>query len=96
MSNPDLYVDIRREDFFKSLLSKRVDGLLFSARALVEQVKNELLAKQEGSVIGIKAGIGVNKQPMNSCYTMSCGDQQKWHQHMIRSTRVSFSTEPSS
>ena len=32
------YMDVKREDFFKSLLSKRTDELLFSARALVARM----------------------------------------------------------
>ncbi len=35
MSDPDLYMGIKREDFFKSMLSKQTDELLFSARAQV-------------------------------------------------------------
>ena len=47
-SDPDLYMGIRCEDFFQSLLSKRSDELLFSARALVARMKEELLAGPEG------------------------------------------------
>ena len=45
MSDPDLYmgVNLKREDFFKSLLSKRTVELLFSARALVARMKDGLL-----------------------------------------------------
>ena len=48
--DPDLYMGLKREDFFKSLVSKRTDELLFSARALVAQVKEgeELVTSQEG------------------------------------------------
>ena len=49
MSNPDLYMGVKREDFFKLLLSKRTDELLFSARALVAQMKEELVTRPDGS-----------------------------------------------
>ena len=57
MSDPDRYMGVKRKDFFKSLLSKRTDELLFSARALVAPMKDELLAGPEGSVAGVPAGI---------------------------------------
>ena len=37
------YMGAKREDFFKSLLSKKTDELLFSARALVARMKDELV-----------------------------------------------------
>ena len=56
-------VSKKREDFFKSLLSKRTDELLSSARALVARMKEELVTSPEGPVTGIPAGIDVNKPP---------------------------------
>jgi hypothetical protein len=52
----------RREDFrvFPSMLLKRTDELLFSARALVARIKDELLARQEGSAAGLPVGINVH------------------------------------
>ncbi len=52
MSDPYLYMGIKRELFFKSLLSKRTDELLFSARALVPLMKDELVTGSEGSADG--------------------------------------------
>ena len=45
--DPDLYMGVKREDFFTSLLSKRTDELLFSARALVARMKDELITSPE-------------------------------------------------
>ena len=59
--DPDLYMGVKREDFFKSLLSKRTDELLFSVRALVAQMKEELVTNPEGLATGVPAGIDVNK-----------------------------------
>ena len=71
---------VKREDFFKSLLSKRTNELLFSARALVAQMKEELVTSPEGPVTGVPAGIrvDVNKPPKNFCDAMSCEDRQDW------------------
>jgi hypothetical protein len=77
-SDPDLYMGIRREDFFQSLLSKRSDELLFSARALVTRMKEELLAGPEGATAGVPAGIDVNKPPKNFWDAMSREDRQQW------------------
>ena len=58
--DPDLYMGVKREDFFKSLLSKRTNELLFSAKALVTQMKEELVTRQEGAeglVTEVPAGI---------------------------------------
>ena len=53
---------VRREVMIKSLVSfKRTDELLLSARVLVARMKDELLTGPEGSVIGVPAGIDVNK-----------------------------------
>ena len=51
--DPDRYMGVKREDFFKSLLSKRTDELLFSARALVVQMMEELVTRPEGLVTGV-------------------------------------------
>ena len=59
----NLYMGVKREDFFKSLLSKRTDELLSSARALVARMKEELVTSPEGQVTGVAAGIDVNKPP---------------------------------
>ena len=75
MSEPDLYMGVKREDFFKSQLSKGTDELLFSALALVARMKDEPLTGQEGSVTGVPAGIDVNKQPNNFRDAMSREDQ---------------------
>ena len=48
MSDPALYMGVKREDFLKSLLSKRTDELLFSALALVARMKDELVTGPEG------------------------------------------------
>jgi hypothetical protein len=47
------------------LLSKLSDELLFSARALVTQVKEELRAGTLGAAAGVPAGINVNTPPKN-------------------------------
>ncbi len=52
----------RREAFFLSLLSKRSDELLFSARTVVARMKEELLAGPEGTVAGEPEEIDVNKR----------------------------------
>ncbi len=62
-------------DFFKSFLSKRTDELLFSARALVMRIDDELFAGLEGSVVGVPAGINVNKQPRNFSNAISSEDR---------------------
>ena len=49
-SDLNLCMGIRREDFFQSLLNKRSDELLYSARALVARMTEGLLADPEGSV----------------------------------------------
>ena len=72
--DPNLYMGVKREDFFKSLLSKRTDELLFSARALVARMKEELVTSQEGPVTGVPAGIDVNKPPKNFRDAMSRED----------------------
>ena len=78
MVDPDLYMGVKCEDFFKSLLSKRTDELLFSARALVAQMKEELVTSPEGPVTGVPAGIDVNKPPKNFRDAMSREDRQEW------------------
>ena len=69
---------VNHEDFFKSLLSKRADELLFSARAPVSQMKEELVTRQEGLVTGVPKGIDVNKPPNKFCDAMSRKDRQEW------------------
>ena len=78
--DPDLYMGVKREDFFKSfkLLSKRTDELLFSTRALVAQMKEELVTRPEALVTGVPAVIDVNKQPKNFRDAMSREDRQEW------------------
>jgi hypothetical protein len=73
---------IRREDFFQSLLSKRLDELLFSVLALVALMKEELPAGQEGAATGVPPGIDVTKQPKNfrDAMTRSSEDQQEWEE----------------
>ena len=63
LAYPNLYMGVKREDFFKSLLSKRTDDseLLFSARALVAQMKEEQVTSLEGP--GPVTGIDVEKPP---------------------------------
>ena len=78
MSDPDLYMGVKREDFFKSLLSKRTDELLFSARVLVTRMKEELVTGPEVSVTGVPAGIDVNKLPKTCSDAMSREDRQEW------------------
>ena len=53
----------------------KTDELLFSARALVARMKDELLTGQKGSVTGVPAGIDVNKNFRNA---MSREDRQEW------------------
>ena len=65
---------VKREDFFKWLLSKRTDELLFSARALVARMKEELVTRPEGPVTGVPAGIDVNKPPKSFRDAMSRED----------------------
>ena len=76
MADPNLYMGVKREDFFKSLLSKRTDELLpvSSTRALVARMKEELVTSPEGQVTGVPAGIDVNKQPNNFRDAMSRKD----------------------
>ena len=69
---------VRRDDFFKSLLSKRTDEMLSSARAMVAQMKEELVTSTEGLVTGVPAGIDVNKPPKNFRDEMSREDRQEW------------------
>ena len=69
---------VKREDVFKSLLSKRTDELLFSAWALVAQMKEELVTRPEGLVTGVQAGIYVSKPPKNFRDGMCREDQQEW------------------
>ena len=72
---------VKRENFFKSLLSKRTDGQLLSARALVAQMKEELVTRPVGLVTGVPAGIDVNtgKPPKNFFRdAMSREDRQEW------------------
>ena len=78
MSDPDLYMGVKREDFFKSPLSKRTDELLFSARALVARMKDELVTGPEGLVTGVPAGIDANKPPKNFRDAMSREDLHEW------------------
>ena len=78
MSDPDQYMGVKREDFFKSLLSKRTDELLFSSRPLVAQMKEELVTSPEGPVTGVPAGIDVNKPPKNFRDATSREDRQAW------------------
>ena len=96
MSDPDLYMGVKREDFFTSLLSKRTYELLFSARALVARVREELVTGPEVSVTGVPAGIDVNKLPKNFRDTMSREDRQEWadSEHTTWSTKVSLNTGP--
>ncbi len=77
-SDPDVYMGIKREDCFKSLLSKLTDELLFLARALVARMRVELVKGQKGSAIGVSAGIDVNKPPKNFCDAMSRNYRQEW------------------
>ena len=60
------------------LSSKRTDELLFSARALVARMKEELVTSPEGPVTRVLAGIDVNKQPKNFRDAMSREDRQEW------------------
>ncbi len=81
-SDPDLYMGIRREDFFQSLLSMQSDSeeLLFSARMLrlVARMKGELHAGTMGAAASVHVGINVNKQHKNFCDAMSREDRQEW------------------
>ena len=78
LADPNLYMGVKREDFFKSLLSKRTNELLFSARALVTQIKEELVTRPEELVTGVPPGIDVNKPPKNFRDAMSREDLQEW------------------
>ena len=78
LADPNLYMGVKREDFFKSLLSKRTDELLFSARTLVARMKEELVTSPEGPVTGVPAGIDVNKPPKNFRDAMSSEDRLEW------------------
>ena len=69
---------MKREDFLKSLLLKRTNDRLFSARALVARMEDELFTGPEGSVTGVPAGIDVNKPPRNFREAMSREDRQEW------------------
>ena len=83
LADPNLYMGVKREDFFKSLLSKRTDELLFSARALVARMKEELVTRPEGPVTGVPAGIDVNKPPKNFRDAMSREDRQSGRKRRI-------------
>ena len=76
--DPDLYMGVKREDFFKSLLSKGTNELLFSARAIVAKMKEELVTRPKGLVTGVPTGIDVNKPPNKFCDAMSRKDRQEW------------------
>ena len=78
LADPNLYMGVKREDFFKSLFSKRTDELLSSARALVARMKEELVTSPKGPVTGVPAGIDVNKQPKKFRDAMSRDDRQEW------------------
>ena len=78
LADPDLYMGVKREDFFKSLLSKRTDELLFSARAPVAQMKEELVTRPEGLTTGVPVGINVNKPPKNFRDAMRRENRQEW------------------
>ena len=52
--------------------------MLFTARALVARMKDELVTGQDGSVTGVPAGIYVNKPPKNFRDAMSREDRQEW------------------
>ncbi len=75
ISDPNTFMGIRREDFFQSLLNKRSDELLYSARALVARMKKGL---PEGSVGGVPAGINVTKPPKSFRDAMRREDRQEW------------------
>ena len=78
ISDPNTYMGIKREDFFQSLLNKRSDELLYSARALVARMKEDLPTDPEGSVGGVPAGVDVTKPPKNFRDAMSREDRQEW------------------
>ncbi len=87
----------RSEDFFHSLFSKeskRSDELLFSARALVAQMKEELLAGLEGPTAGVPAGINVNKQPRNFGTPLAVKIGRNGQKRTTPNTKVSSTTEP--
>ena len=62
---------IARQDFFQFLKEKRTDELLFSARALVARMKDDLPADPEGRVCWAPTCIDVTKPPKNFRDTMS-------------------------
>ena len=51
---------------------------MFSALALVTRMKEELLACLEGSVVGVAAGMDVNKSPKKFRCAMGREDRQEW------------------
>ena len=66
--NPQVYMGVKREDFFKSLLSKRSDELLVKARALVARIEDELSQPNDNRVKGLA----------NVKDAMSRVDRQQW------------------
>ena len=77
-SDPQMYMGIRREDFFKSLLHKRADELLVKARALVAGMEEEISPRGIARVKGLPEGIDPSKPPKNFKYAMSRIDRQQW------------------
>jgi hypothetical protein len=78
ISNPNTYMGIRRKDFFQSLLNKRFDKLVYSARMLVARMKEDLPPGQEWSAGRVPAGIDVTKPPKNFQDAMRREDCQEW------------------
>ena len=76
MYSPQVYMEIKREDFFKSLLSKRSDKLLVKARALVARIEEDLSRPNDNRVKGLTNGIDPNKPP-NKDAAMSRVDRQQ-------------------
>ena len=77
-SDPQMYMGIRREDFFKSLLHKRADELLVKARALVAGMEEEISPRGIARVKGLPEGIDPSKPPKNFKDAMSRIDRQQW------------------
>ena len=76
--DPQMYMGIRREDFFKSLLHKRADELLVKARALVAGMEEEISPRGIARVKGLPEGIDPSKPPKNFKDAMSRIDRQQW------------------
>jgi hypothetical protein len=68
---------VKKEEFFKSLLNKRADEILTSARVFMA-TKDQARVEPYGRIKGLPGNIDPTKPPKNFRDAMSREDRQEW------------------